>query len=278
MTTPSDAQLREFLLRRLPAQEAARLEDAIIVTDGVAERLRDEEFDLIDAYAAGCLDAEDRADVERHLLTSVENVHSLRMARLLNRQSAPRRPISTMSTSTRIRSMGRRRWVSLVVPLGTVLAAGLVAVALIPDWNRNSRHTGMIRTAAPSEAPSALPSPAPDAADSIPIVTLLAEVNRGSGSPILHWKADAASVRLQAEVPGPDRNTHYLVRVYDAAGRPLFEAAALSAHTAGRYRFVDTILPSAVLGPGARTIALQSSDGAEDAAAVYTWHVVGALN
>jgi hypothetical protein len=81
MMIPTDAQLREFLLRRTPPEDAARVEEAIIVQDGVAERLRSEEFDLIDEYAANRLSAEDRTVVERHLLTSAENLHSLRIAR-----------------------------------------------------------------------------------------------------------------------------------------------------------------------------------------------------
>jgi hypothetical protein len=279
MMTPSDAQLREFLLRRMPAQDAAQLEEAIIVTDWVAERLRDEEFDLIDDYAGGRLIAEDRADVERYLLTSVENVHSLRMARLLSRESASREPALSVPGRTQIQGAQQRRWMARLAPLGVVLAAGLVAVALIPDWSRTARQPGMTSTAARSEVPSALPESAPSkAADSIPILTLLADVNRGSASPVLHWRADAASIRLQAEVPGPERNTLYLLKVYDAAGRPLFEAAALSARTAGHYRFVDTVLPSKVLGPGARTVWLRASDTAEGAPPDYTWHIVGALD
>jgi hypothetical protein len=283
MMTPSDAQLREFLLRRMPSHDAARLEEAIVVTDGAAERLRDEEFDLIDDYAAGRLMAEDRADAERYLLTSLENIHSLRISRSLSRESASRQPAllvpgTPVPGTTQVQGEQRRRWMVRLAPMGVVLAAGLVAIALIPDWSRTSGQPGVTSTAARSEAPSALPSRAPKAADSIPIVTLFADVNRGSTTPVLHWRADAGSIRLQAEVPGPDRNTLYLLRVYDAAGRSLFEAAALSAHTAGHYRFVDTVLPSKVLGPGARSVSLWAADSAEGTAPDYTWHVLGALD
>jgi hypothetical protein len=278
MTTISDAQLREFLLRRIPAQGVERLEEAIVVTDGVAERLRDEEFDLIDDYAAGRLNAVDRADVERHLLNSLENIHSVRMARLLSRESGSRdlgKPVSNAISALGTR---RRRWMGRLAPFGVVLAAGLVAVALIPDWSRTPPQPGMTSTAPRSEVPSALPPPAPNAAGSIPIVILLADVSRGSASPVLHWRADAASIRLQAEVPGPDRNTLYVLRVYDGAGLPVFEAASLSAHSAGHYRFVDIVLPSKALGPGARSVSLWASDGAHGTAPDYTWHVVGALD
>jgi hypothetical protein len=211
--TPSDAQLREFLL-------------------------------------------EDRADVERHLLGSVENVRSLQLARYLSQESNSRR---------------RRRWMARLAPLGVVLAAGLAAVVLIPDWSRTPHQPGITQPAAPSAAPSVR-------ADPIPIVTLLADVNRGSASPVLHWKADAASIRLQAEVPGPDRNTLHSLAVYDAAGRLLFEAAALPVHTAGHYRFVDAVLPSTVLGPGERSISLRGTDSAAGGPPDQTWHIVGALD
>jgi hypothetical protein len=279
--TTTDTQLREFLLRRMPAENAARLEEAIIVEDGVAERLRAEEFDLIDDYAAGRLSAEDRASVEHHLLTATENVHSLRIARLLARESASREAPSEPSASPsqvvrvpRRHAMGRRAWA------GALLAAGLAGVVMIPQWT-GTRHQPIatLPTAASADRPAPQSAQSPlEATTPLPILTLLADADRGSTRPILRWRADLASVRLQAEVSGPERDTLYSLRIYDTAGHRLFEGAALPVHAAGRYRFVDTTVPTTALGPGPRTISLQAADAIADAPPEYTWQVVGVLD
>jgi hypothetical protein len=277
MVIPTDIELRAFLLGRMSAEDAARLEEAIILEDGVAERLRAEEFDLIDDYAAGRLMAADRADVERHLLTSVENVHSLRVARLMMaREDGVRDAAPPAQSATQAEVLRPRRRTARLAAMGALMAAGLAAVVLIPYWDRTPRRP----VGVPAPADSAIRAPGParsptEATDSLPILTLLADVSRGSTRPTLHWRADLASVRLQAEVPGPERSTLYSLSVYDIEGHRLFEGAALSVHVAGRYRFVDTALPSTALGPGPRTISLRASDAAEDAPAEYTWQVVG---
>jgi hypothetical protein len=163
-----------------------------------------------------------------------------------------------------------RAWV------GVLLAAGLAAVVVIPHWSGTLRTPGM-----PAEVGSVKQAPGPSLlrgeAGTVPILTLLADVDRGATTPTLHWRADVPSVRLQAEVPGSERGTLYSIRIYDRAGHRLFEGVS-PAHTAGHYRFVDIILPSTILGPGPRTIALQAADAAQGAPADYTWHVVGVLD
>jgi hypothetical protein len=275
--TPTDAQLREFLLRRMAAEDAVRLEEAIILEDGLAERLRAEELDLIDDYAADRLSTEEQADVERHLLRSTENVHSLRVARLLIRENASRQATPVGAKQAEVARP--RRWRGSFA--GALVAAGLVAVALIPYWRGASRSP--VEIAPPTAdssvlTPSSAPSSTTQAVDSPPILTLLADVNRGSTPPSLHWKSGLAAVRLQAEVPEPESGAQYSIRVYDMENHRLFEGAALPVHAAGRYSFVDTVVPSAALGPGERTISLQSSNAAEGAPAQYTWRTLGVLD
>jgi hypothetical protein len=277
MVIPTDIELRAFLLGRMLAEDAARLEEAIILEDGVAERLRAEEFDLIDDYAAGRLMAADRADVERHLLTSVENVHSLRVARLmLAREDGVGDAATPVQSATQAEVLRPRRRSARLAAMGALMAAGLAAVVWIPYWDRTPRRP----VGVPAPADSAIRGPGqaqspPESADSLPILTLLADVNRGSTRPTLHWKADFASVRLQAEVPGPEHSSLYSLSVYDMAGHRLFEGAALPAHVAGRYRFVDTVVPSKALGPGPRTVSLRLSDAAEGTPAEYIWQIDG---
>jgi hypothetical protein len=283
---PTDVQFREFLLRRMAPQDAARFEETIILEEGVAERLREEEFDLLDDYAAGRLSGEDRADVERHLLTSEENTHSVRMSRLLARErglrDAPSRalPVETDDAARPRRRTGR------YAAAAVLLAAGIAAVAVIPYWERAPLRSldATPPPAGPAGSGNADSLPGPPAAPkpAVPVFTLLAEASRGSRpadvAPTLHWQAGLASVRLQVEVPEPVPGVLYSIRVADAAGHSLFAGEPQSVHSAGRYRFIDTLVPSSAMGPGDRTISLRTADAAAGAPAVFTWQVVGALD
>src|SRR5262245_9957724 len=65
-----DQHLVRYLLGLLPDAEAQRLDEASIVDDDVAFRLRNVEEDLIDAYVAGTLDWDTRQQFESVYLTS----------------------------------------------------------------------------------------------------------------------------------------------------------------------------------------------------------------
>lgn len=300
---PTDVQFREFLLRRMAPQDAARFEEAIILEEGVAERLREEEFDLLDDYAAGRLSGEDRADVERHLLTSVEITHSLRVSRLLARETGSHEtpmlgeaPPSGRAGGTEPaeKTARRHRWTGRYAAAGALLAAGIAAVAVFPFRERPPlgpldappRAVGSAGSANSGNAGdlterSAVPGPAaPEPAASV--LTLLAEASRGVGPadarPTLHWRAGVAFLHLQVEVPDPVRDVGYSIQVSDAAGHRLFSGEPQTVHTAGRYRFIDSVVPSAAMGPGDRTISLRAADAAAGTPAKYTWRVVGALD
>jgi len=132
MTKALDRQLRQLLLRQLAPEDVARMEEAILMEDGVAERLREEEFDLIDDYVQGRLSTAERADMERYVLTTPERMASLRVARAL----AAQRPVAAAEP---VRSAPRAHWKSnRMLPVATLLAAGIAGVALIPQRQRRS--------------------------------------------------------------------------------------------------------------------------------------------
>lgn len=290
----TDPQLRAFLLRRLPTAETSRLEDAIVTEDGFAERVRDEEFGLLDDYAAGAMDAEDRTAVERHLLGTAQSLHSLRVARALRRQGGPAGAAESASRDrhnvaspaggqAEARSrFGTRR----AAGVATLLAAGIASLALIPVWHKGSNATAPLtptpglpgNTPVPGTAAAPRLGDAP--AGSLPIITLVAEVDRGAPhpTPTVTIEAGAASVRLQAEVPELTPGLRYSLQVDDAAGRLLFEGSGLAIRVAGRYRFVEAVVPAAALGPGARTISLRASGAAREAPAKFSWHIIGLVD
>ena len=306
MTPMTDGLLRQFLLRHLPTDEAARLEECILLEDGFAERLRDEEFDLLDDYAASRLNAEDAAAVERHLLGTAENLHSLQIARALRRQgrshsaAEPQAPPESRGEAEpqlaleppgfrkvrnlsdgpgRWRFVRERGWRTRQVGV-TLLAACLVGVVFIPHWRSTVPHAPDSVQAvggAQNTAPAAGLRSGPAVDAGLPIVTLVADVSRGAARPLLDIEAGAGAVRLQAEVPEQAPKALYSLRIQDAVGQSLFEGTMLKVHTAGPYRFVEAVVPRAVLGPGERTVSLTASNAAASVPATFVWHIGGVV-
>ena len=265
----TDLQLRQFLLRQLPADMTEGLEEAILLQDGFAERLRDAEFDLLDDYSASRLTATDAAAVERYLLGATENLDSVRIARALQRLNA-RTPVGT-----------RRRWSRRrVSSMALLLAACLAAVVLIPAWLMPPKRPGSDAAVrdVPTAGPAAGSMPGLAPAAELPIITLLADISRGANRPLLKFNTGAGAIRLQVEVPDQTQETLYSIHIEDATGQRLFQMNALALHTAGPYRFVEAVVPPAALGPGDRTVVLSESGAADSAPPKFTWQVTGVVN
>ena len=279
----SDSQLRDFLLRRLADADWERLAEAILLEDGLAERVRDEEFDLLDDYAAGRLNTQDRAAVQLHLLASAEGRRALRVARALRavgasgaadlRTGAMAAPLPPGQTSSRTWS-GRAQRVATVA---TFLAAGLVAVVLAPPWNiAPPIGPEPEKSAAVSSPGTAAQSPSlPDARDEgVQTISLLADIDRGAANQALKFEARKPTIRLQAEVTDADEQKLYWLRISDDSGHILFDSPPLTTRTAGRYRFVEVKLPASVLGSGVRSVVLRASAAADPASPLHRWEVV----
>ncbi|HWW82957.1 MAG TPA: hypothetical protein VNZ26_05100 [Vicinamibacterales bacterium] len=80
-----DQQLVRYLLGLLPNVEAERLDEASVVDDDLALRLRVVENDLVDAYVSGTLGGDMLEPFESHYLTSPRRRESVRFARNLLR-------------------------------------------------------------------------------------------------------------------------------------------------------------------------------------------------
>ncbi len=80
-----DQQLIRYLLGLLPDEDAERLDEASIVDDEVADRLREVENDLVDAYLNGTLAGESLERFESFYLSSPRRRQKVRFARSLLR-------------------------------------------------------------------------------------------------------------------------------------------------------------------------------------------------
>ena len=259
---PAPGELRRLLLHRLTQQEAERLEELLLLRDDVADQLREAEHDLLDDYAAGRLGAAERADVEKHLLATDADRLRLRMARALTTTPAPRR---------------RPRWFA---PAGALLAAGVAFLLIRPLWQPSAVESTQVRvttsaTAPVATAPAATVPASPPAAQltsSAPAIVLLAERQRSAVAQTVKIPQDAAQIRLQLEIPGSQTADQYRIAISDGSGRQLFAADNLLPAMAGPYHYVETLVPRAALGFGARQIALQSLTG-RTAMPLFTWRI-----
>jgi hypothetical protein len=76
-----DQQLVRYLLGQLPDKDTERLDEASVVDDDVALRLRIVEHDLVDSYVTGTLDRDMIAPFESRYLSSPRRQRQVRFAR-----------------------------------------------------------------------------------------------------------------------------------------------------------------------------------------------------
>jgi hypothetical protein len=264
MSSVTNDQLRRLLLKQLTPDEIERLEEATLREDGVAERLLEAEFDLIDDYVLGRLRSVDCADVEKNFLITPERRVTLEVARAL----AAQRRLNAAALGSR--KPARNWWPNHRRTLATLFAAGLAAVAFIPQWRVHLREPGAAFPAA--TAPTAPMTSPMQAAGTLPTVTLLADAVRGGSRPVVHPRLGTTAIRLQAEVPGPAKNA-YSIELLSATGTRLFFASHLAIRVAGPYRFVEVTVPAEAIGPGARTVTLRVDGSSEQDSPEYRWQI-----
>lgn len=246
MTTENDEQLRRWLLHELPETKAAALEERLFEDDALAAALRDAENDLLDDYARDRLAATQRRAVERHLLRTPQDRARLAFAHALAGVSRSPPQLADIAARPAVlevtaRSRRRRRFV-----WAGALAAGLVAIAVltVADF-----------------APRRLIEPTPQRADgaAFPTIALLAGVQRGAGVHAIAIPHSAANLRLQLEVEQPQIATRHALSISDGP-HTLFAQRDLELRHAGRYAYVEAIVPAAVFGSGTRQITLIAQD------------------
>lgn len=283
----SDLQLRRFLLGQLASDQAVRVEEAVLMEEGFAERLREAEFDLLDDYAHARLGTAEAAAVERHLLGSEENRRSVRIARALRLQGAATEPGATAKPRATERAgapppqrmnppPASRRRPSQMAWVASLLAACVIAIAVIPRWR--SAPVSATSLAPPGLVSRAAQAPEPSPANRLRTVSLLADVNRGAARASITVATGTAPVRLQAEVTDATPDSQYSLSIENEAGRRLFDASALAVHAAGPYRFVEAVVPAAVLAPGDRTVVLTKSGAEAGSTSNFRWHLTGVVD
>src|SRR2546430_7925764 len=82
-------QIRRYLLGELDDRTREKVEQRLLSDGEMFEELLVAEDEIIDDYAGGRLDPEERADLEAHFLATPERQQKVRFARALHRHALP---------------------------------------------------------------------------------------------------------------------------------------------------------------------------------------------
>jgi hypothetical protein len=224
-----------YLLGRMSEEEREVVGDRLFADPAFAELMEESERDLLDQYARGELDAEDRAAVQARLLASHRQNAKVRFAAVMSRRGAalprPRRPA----------------WIR---PLGAI-AAVLIIAAGVWTLRPRSSHPGPVVQTAQQQ------SKGPTAAAEPPIIfaALLSPGGTRDGAlQKVHLPATTGMLRFDLELDPGAKAPNYPVQLLRGeqviwsqgavvpsveAGQPILSlrvpAAALAA---GSYQFV----------------------------------------
>ena len=256
--TTAAADWRSLLLHRLPDDQAQALEQRLLDDPQALDALRDAGHDLIDDYAQDRLPPAERAAFEAHVLPGPQAAERLRFSRALHAQAevlrtrsespvpgAGRPPLPRRPRFGEASPRPRRRRGAVFALAGSALAILLAFAAL--QWP-------VVTSRTPAD-PSATAA----------TVVLLAAVERGHASPVataVNVPAGVTQLRVQAEVDQPDDTARYRLMMFAGtaatADEPVLRIEHLPLLSAGRYRYVEAMLPVTPLAAGPRTIRVEA--------------------
>jgi hypothetical protein len=162
--TPGPEDLIRYLLGRVPADEAARLDELSITNDGFADALEAAEMDLIDSYVNGGLSAGDRDKFEQKYMRSRDQRDRIIFANALQEYAASHLSATPVENTP----SGFFEWTGRLFQFGLAAAALLLAVAggwfFISRIAQNGNETAAVHespvtpiTSVPSEIPTISP-------------------------------------------------------------------------------------------------------------------------
>lgn len=272
MTT--DQRLVDYVLGSLPEAEAERLDEASIVDDGMAARLRAIEDDLVDAYVRGRLSGVTLQRFERHYLASAHRRKKVEFARRFTNAvdrastSSPVTPVPLLSS----RSVWKLTAIAaslLVASVGLVMQTARVrsGMAVVQqerqalDRRAQDLHeeTSDLRAAREiaAHAPER-PRPTPEA----PAIALLLFPQTREAGPVpavvLPARATRITLELQLESAEP---AAYQIGLRDPA---VNQIVWRSAWTASAGRSLTVSVPASLLKPQHYSLDLSARQASGD--------------
>lgn len=265
MNSPEQNQelLLRYLARELSAEEEEALELRLFSEVEFSATMREARDELLEAYAAGKLDAGYRASLERVLLSNPEQRQAAEFARVLRQ-----RVNSANATEEK-----RDRWTWPAAVLAACLAIVLLSGVL---WKRTqseqSRQMPHAQASAPiaDENRTATHDTSPSTSE--PAFVILLGVNHTRGAEeTSRVKVPAGLKRVTVQVllnAGPIQKTYkVLVRRQGGTGEELY--AGLTPRQLDNDRYVEFEIPRSHLISGTYTFSLHSEEGADNAPVSY---------
>ena len=309
---PNDRQIDRYLLGLLPDDESARIDEASIVDDDVAARLRIAENDLVDGYVRGTLDGETRERFERFYLSSPRRRDKVAAARrflaAVDRAAVPAAAVPAPDrprwTSVRSRSV----WSAAAAAVLLLTCGGLlVDNARLRDGLRRARHDGVASDrrretladqleagraenaetmkalaaaraalAARERAADGRPPAADDSAALAPALVLSPQTRAVGPLPTIATSPlhERLAFELRLEV---NEFARYRVDLKDpGSGRTVWSSGPLSARSTRGAVFVSIVVPRTVLPRRHGVLELSGLSGAGRAEPVasYTFQII----
>lgn len=271
MNPPSNSnEFRDFLLDRLPPEQAEAIEERMFQDEAYFSDLQDAEDELIEQFVVDALEpAEEKAFAAR-----VERDPVLRervaMRRVLIRtlQSVP---LETVAPSVVPQSRRRGRSWFLVPGFATAIVI-LFFIAYTAE-HRSGSPTPEIGTSARS-APAQGDNRPNAVSQAAAVLFLPAHVARGAAQKpsVLHI-GSASLVRLELESPDGNASMRWDVRI-TSGGASVYRAEGLASQQAGVVSYVVAQVPSAQLPPKTYQITLSPASSAGAASSFWDLQVV----
>lgn len=293
------AVMRRYILGELPESEQFALEEQFFRDEAIAERMRNVEQELVDAYVRGRLAAEERSVFERNYLTSPRRVERVEFARELLKV-ADETPAEIASTQTSSTTFSVRKWIwdvfnptrfsiALAAASALIVVSGIVWILIGLPREPNRRSGSLARKNESEEEVRALgeavarlqeenrrmaaeierlrngqaqtqASP-PPVRPSLASILLLPTIRGAARQQTLPLSPDDQQARLQMKIEtGPYKR--YLVEVQPVDGGASWRSSSISAQKSGNDVLLTWVAPARRLKPGDYTLTLTGVDAA----------------
>jgi hypothetical protein len=235
-----------YLLHRMPEEQRLALAERWFADETLYEQVLAVEAELLDGYARGVVSGEERAEIERHLLTSDVQRAKLAVARSLHPAYAPpaRRDVPWLIAAT--------------ASLSLVLAGTSLWL-----WQQN----GSLRRDLVATRQIAAPAPG-----TLYSIWLPADATRGTGpGDGVQLRKSAQVVRFDLSLNPEEARGKPLTAQLSAGGRTIWKQEPLNAEERAGALVASLWIPSQILSPGAYELKLASG---ETPIAYYPFRIV----